>query len=83
MGDYAEMAIHCILNEHAMRKISTREYTHLVDIFGLGCVRLARLLKIKDGDGEGRLGLYLREGIDEAIRQVHHELRGSQKINVV
>jgi site-specific recombinase XerC len=64
------------LYDHAMLKISTREYIHLVDIYGLGCMRLSKLLKIEGGDGEGRLERYLRAGIDQAIRQVNQELRG-------
>jgi hypothetical protein len=45
-----------------------------VDLYGLGCVRLARLLKLGGTDESGRLEHYLRESIDEAIRQVRQEL---------
>ena len=33
--------------QHALLKVGTREYIHLVDLYGLGCVRLARLLKLE------------------------------------
>lgn len=58
----------------AMQGVDTREYLRLVDLYGLGCVRLARLLKLGGTDESGRLEHYLRESIDEAIRQVRQEL---------
>ncbi len=59
----------------AMQGIETREYLRVVDLYGLGCVRLARLLRIGGWDGDDRLERYLQDSIDEAIRQVNRELR--------
>jgi integrase len=57
----------------AMQADGSRQYIHLLDLYGRGCVRLARLLKIEGGDENGRLERYLHSGIDEAIRQVNAE----------
>jgi integrase len=57
----------------AMQGIETREYLRLVDLYGLGCVRLGRLIKIGGCDGNGRLERYLQNMIDEAIRYLTRE----------
>jgi hypothetical protein len=57
----------------AMQRIETREYLRLVDLYSLGCVRLARMLKIGGCDENGRLERYLQNMIDEAIRELHRE----------
>jgi hypothetical protein len=57
----------------AMQRIETREYLRLVDLYSLGCVRLARMLKIGGCDENGRLEKYLQNMIDEAIRELHRE----------
>jgi hypothetical protein len=57
----------------AMQGIETREYLRLVDLYGLGCVRLGRLIKIGGCDGNGRLERYLHNMIDEAIRHLTRE----------
>jgi len=64
--------------QHALLKSGTREYIHLINLYGLGCVRLARLLKLEAGDANQRLENYMRAAADEAIRQVHQELRGDR-----
>jgi integrase len=58
-----------------MHKIETQEYMRLVDLYSLGCVRLARMLKIGGCDEGGRLERYLQNSIDEAIRQLNREWR--------
>jgi site-specific recombinase XerC len=58
---------------HALLQVGRREYVHLVDLYGLGCVRLSRLLKIGGGDEKGRLDNYLHAMIDEAIRELTRE----------
>jgi hypothetical protein len=58
----------------ARQGIETREYMRLVDLYGQGCVRLGRLIKIGGGDGNGRLERYLQNMIDEALREVTEEL---------
>lgn len=64
----------------AIQVIETREYLHLVDLYSLGCVRLARLHRVGGCDENGRLERYLKDGIDEAIREVHFELTsGSER----
>jgi len=58
----------------ARQGIETREYLRLVDLYGQGCVRLGRLIKIGGGDGNSRLVKYLQNMIDEALREVTEEL---------
>ena len=58
----------------AMQGIGTREYLRVVDLYGLGCVRLAKLLRIGGRNGNDRLERYLQEAIDEAIRRVNAEI---------
>jgi integrase len=58
----------------ACQGVGHGEYLHLVDLYGIGCVRLARLLKLGASDESGALVRYLQECIDEAIRQVRREL---------
>jgi len=57
----------------AMQGLDIREYLHFVDLYGIGCVRLARLLKIGGCDENGRLETYLQKSIDEAIRELNRE----------
>jgi hypothetical protein len=57
----------------AMQTTDTAEYLHLVELYGRGCVRLVRLLKIGDYDENGRLERYLQNMIDEAIRHLTRE----------
>jgi len=59
----------------AMESEETEEYIKLVEIYGSGCVRLARMLKL-EGREQGRLGKYLKEKIDQAIREVNEEWWG-------
>jgi len=59
----------------AMSGIERREYLRIVDLYSLGCGRLARLLKIGGDNGNGRLERNLRKAIDEAIRQLNQEWR--------
>ena len=61
------------LNRRAMQGIEMREYLRLVDLYGLGCVRLARLLRIGGCDENERLKRYLQAGLDKAIRDVRRE----------
>ena len=63
--------------ESAMQAVDTQAYLRLVDLYGLGCVRLARLLKLGGRHESGSLKRELQESLDEAIRQVHRELSGS------
>jgi len=59
--------------QRAQQDIETREYLRLVDLYGHGCYRLARMLRLGGGDDQGRLERYLRAAIDEAIREVNQE----------
>lgn len=65
----------------AMQGIETREYLRLVDLYSLGCVRLARLLKIGGCDENGRLERYIQNMIDEALRQLTRELKLDQGLD--
>jgi hypothetical protein len=58
----------------AMQGIDTREYLRLVHLYGLGCVRLARLLRIGGNDENGQLERYLQSLIDKALRHLTREL---------
>jgi len=49
------------------------EYAHLAEIYGMGCTRLARMLK-RQGSQRGRLERYLRKLADQALREVVEEL---------
>ena len=57
----------------AMEVAGGGEYLRLVDLYGLGCVRLAKLLVMETDDG-GRLVKYLEEEVDRAIREVREEM---------
>ena len=61
--------------DRARQGVDSREYLRLVDLYGLGCVRLARLLRIGGSDEDGRLVRYIQDQMDEAIRQLHQEWR--------
>ena len=63
----------CNVYSRAMQGLDMREYLPLVDLYGLGCVRLARLLKLGGCDENGRLERYLQKSIDEAIRELNRE----------
>jgi hypothetical protein len=56
----------------ARQGVDTGEYLRLVDLYGSGCVKRARLVKMEGDDG-GRLVKYLRDEIDRAIREVRVE----------
>jgi hypothetical protein len=58
---------------HAQSRMGTREYSHLVDLYGLGCVRLARLLKLEGNQLSGQIEICLHSALDEAIRQLQQE----------
>jgi len=47
-----------------------REQISLGEIYSSGCVRLVKLLRMERGDTD-RLERYLRDGIDEAIRELN------------
>jgi hypothetical protein len=50
-----------------------REYLHLVDLYGMGCMRMSKLIKIEGSTDDARLVKYLQDGFDEAIRQLRQE----------
>lgn len=49
----------------ALQGIDTWEYLRLVELSSLGCVRLARMLKMGGSDESGRLERYLQMAIDK------------------
>jgi hypothetical protein len=51
----------------------TREHLRLVEIYSSGCVRLVKLLRMERAD-TGRLEAYLRDGIEQAIKEINQEL---------
>jgi len=57
----------------AIEAEETREYIRLVEIHSFSCVRLVKLLRMDRADTD-RLGAYLMEGIDQAIREATQEL---------
>ncbi len=59
--------------QRVLQNIDAAEYMRLVDLYGMGCVRLARLIKINGGDGGDRLERYLNDIVNEAIRQLNQE----------
>jgi hypothetical protein len=63
-----------------MQGIATREYLRVVDLYGLGCVRLNRLLRLGGGEGYDQLERYMKDCADEAIRRVHQELTGNRTV---
>lgn len=56
--------------KRAMQGVGADEYVRLVDLYGMGCVRLTRLIKIGGGDGDDRLTKYLNDMLDKALRQL-------------
>jgi site-specific recombinase XerD len=56
----------------AVEEGEPRPAAHYTDMYGRGCIRLARLLRDQARQGEGMEG-YILESIDEAIRQVQEE----------
>ncbi len=59
--------------QRAQQGVEMGEYLHLADLYGRGCMRLARLLKMTDGEENGRLARYLNAGIDQAIQYLTRE----------
>ena len=58
----------------AMQGIETREYLRLIDLYGLGCVRLEKLLKISGGTSDDeKLERYLHRMIDDTIEYITKE----------
>jgi len=53
----------------AIEAQETREHIRLVEIYGSACVRLVRLLKIERAN-TGQLEVFLRESIDQAIKEL-------------
>ncbi len=51
----------------------TGEIIHMVEVYGLGCIRLMRLLKMEQA-GAGNLEAFLRAEIDRAIHAVNIEM---------
>jgi site-specific recombinase XerC len=64
--------------KRAMQGVDNREYLILVDLYGTGCVRLARLLKLGGSGESGALVRYMRGCLDQAIREVHQEFRSGE-----
>ena len=56
----------------AMQAQEAQDYIRLVEVYGSGCVRLVRLLKMEKG-GQSRLKDFLNEQLDRAIREVVKE----------
>ena len=62
----------------ANENVDDGEYIHLANLYGLGCVRLSKLLKIRSPSSKGRLDSYISWCIDEAIRQFWRENVGEE-----
>ena len=60
------------IHRRAMEEVDGREYLHLVDLYGNGCVRLARMVRT-DEDEYARIEKLINDDIDDAIRQVGRE----------
>jgi hypothetical protein len=58
----------------ALQNIGAAEYMRLVDLYGMGCVRLARLLKVERGDGCDPLERYIDRMVQEALVQLTRDL---------
>jgi hypothetical protein len=56
----------------ALQTQETPETMRLVEIYGSGYGRLVRMLK-KEGSNHSLLERYIREAIDEAVREVNRE----------
>jgi integrase len=67
----------------ACQGVADREFLHLVDLYGIGCVRLARLLKLGRNGESGPLVRYMQACLDQAIREVHQELCHGENSNQV
>jgi integrase len=57
----------------ACQAVDTGELLHLLNLYGLGCVRLARLIKLQGSDENGPLERYLNHMIDGTIRYLTRE----------
>ena len=62
----------CNVLELALETRAVPDYVRMVEIYGSGCVRLVRILR-KERRDQGQLEGFLREMIDEAVRQVNKE----------
>jgi hypothetical protein len=62
----------------ACQGVDTGELLHLLNLYGLGCMRLAKLLKLQGGDENGSLERYLNHMIDGTIRYLTREWRLDQ-----
>jgi len=60
--------------KRAMQGVDNREVLILADLYGTGCVRLARLLKLGGSGESGALERYMQGCLDQAIREVRQEL---------
>jgi integrase len=60
--------------QRALQDIDAAEYMRLVDLYGVGCVRLARLLKIERGDESDPMQRYIDRMVHEALVQLTREL---------
>ena len=58
----------------AFLDIDAAEYVRLVDLYGMGCVRLARLLKVERGDGSDPMRRYIDRMVDETLVQLTRDL---------
>jgi len=54
----------------AIETEETRERIHYAEIYSSGCVRQAKLLRMERNEA-GRLEAYVKEEIDQAIREVN------------
>jgi hypothetical protein len=66
----------------ACSEVDDRELLTLVDLYGVGCVRLARLLKLDTAGESAPLARYMQACLDRAIREVNQELRDGQNSNL-
>jgi hypothetical protein len=69
--------------KRALLALDTSELLHLLDLYGKGCTRLAKLEKLRDTGDSSRLANYMKACLDKAIREVHQELRSSMNDNQV
>ena len=64
--------------KRALQGVDNCEVLTLVDLYGSGCVRLARLLKLGGTAESGALVRYMQASLDQAIREVHQELQSGE-----
>ncbi len=58
----------------AMETEELSEYVRLVGIYGMGCVRLVRLMKMEASSTQGRLEAYWHAAVDKALRELVEEM---------